>query len=146
MDGNTGLQDEYIPNFSYEVHLGLILKIGFIKISNLSSDREVEVIADGGNNDVMYFFEKPKRKPDTITFSKGLALGTGAGSLSWLVEGLRVNDIMIVVRRGKQAKRIFYIEQGILTKISFSDLDALNNQVMIKTMEMQHTGLIEIPL
>lgn len=141
-----GLQDEYLPNFIYEVQLGLVIKIGFSKISNISSDAEYEMIADGGNNDAMYFFGKPKRKPDSITFSKGLAIGKGADALSWLAAGLKVNDTIIIVRKERQAKRVFYIEKGIVTKVSFSDLDAMNNQLMIKTMEMQHTGIVEMPV
>ena len=146
MNAGIDLQTDYVPNFIYEVQLGLVIKMGFAKISNISSDAEFEVIADGGNTDTMYFFGKPKRKPDTITFSKGLAIGKGADALSWLVAGLKINDTIITVRKENQAKRVFYIEQGILTKISFSDLDATNNQLMIKTMEMQHTGILEMPV
>jgi len=144
MGAGLKLHDEYVPNFVYEVQLGLVIKIGFSKISNISSDAEFEVIPDGGNNDTMYFFGKAKRKPDAITFSKGLAMGKGANELSWLAAGLKVNDTIITVRKERQAKRVFYIEQGIVTKVSFSDLDAINNQLMIKTMEMQHTGIVEI--
>lgn len=144
MSADTDLQNDYVPNFVYEVQFGLVIKMGFTKITNISSDAECETAADGGNNDIMYFLGKPKRKPDSITFSKGLAIGKGADKLSWLAAGLKVNDTIITVRRDKQAKRVFYIEQGILTKVSFSDLDAMNNQFMIKTLEMQHTGIVEL--
>lgn len=146
MTGNSRSGDDYVSNYSFEVQLGLVIKISFSKISNIVSEGEIEVIADGGNTDRMFFFEKPKRKPDTITFSKGLAVGLGAAVMSWLVEGLKVNDIMILVKKEGRTKKIFYIEQGILTKIAYSDLDAINDEIMIKTMEMQHTGIVEIPV
>lgn len=144
MAGESRSEDVYIPNYEFEIQLGLVIKINFSKISNISSQREYEVVADGGNNDRMYFREKAKRKPDTIAFHKGLAIGVSAAILSWLVEGLKVNDIMILVKREGKTEKIFYIEQGILTKVSFSDLDALNGKIIIKTMEMQHTGVVEI--
>lgn len=146
MTANQRLWDQYVPNYNFEVQLGLTIKLNFFKISNLSSSREYDVIADGGNGDSMYLFEKPKRKPDTVIFSKGVAAGVESAILSWLVEGVKINDIIILVTREGIARKIFYIEQGILTNISFSDLDAMQNEIMIKKMELQHTGIVEIPV
>ncbi|RKI44404.1 hypothetical protein D7V86_01665 [bacterium D16-51] len=146
MAENGRLKDSYVSNYSFEVQLGLVIKISFSRISNIASEGEVEVISDGGNTDRMFFFEKPKRRPDTITFSKGLSKGLNAMVMSWLVQGLKVNDIMILVKKGGGIEKIFYIEQGILTKIAYSDLDAMRGEIIIKTMEMQHTGIVEIPL
>lgn len=146
MAGDIRLRDSYVSNYSFEVQLGLVIKIGFSKVSNIVSEGEFEVIPDGGNTDRMFFFEKPKRKPDTITFSKGLSTGLNAVAMSWLVQGLKVNDIMILVKEGGSTKKIFYIEQGILTKIAYSDLDAMSGGIFIKTMEMQHTGIVEVPI
>lgn len=137
---------QYVSNYNFEVQLGLTVKINFSKISNISTKRDFGVLADGGVNDRMYFFEKSKREPDTLTFHKGLAVGVGAAILSWLSAGLKINDIMILVRKDSVLKKIFYIEQGILTSISYSDLDALNGGVIIKTMEIRHTGVKEIPV
>lgn len=146
MAENSRLRDSYVSNYSFEVQLGLVIKISFSKISNIVSEGEFEVIPDGGNTDRMFFFEKPKRKPDTITFSKGLSMGLNAAVMSWLVQGLKVNDIMILVKKGDSTQKIFYIEQGILTQIAYSDLDAMRGEIIIKTMQMQHTGIIEIPI
>lgn len=145
MPGNGWWRNNYASNYNFEVQLGLNIKINFSKISSISSNKEYETIADGGNTDRIYFFEKPKRKPDTITFSKGLAIAAG-NVLSWLTEGVKIDDIMILVKEESLIRKIFYIEQGILTRISFSDLDAIHNEIIIKTMELQHTGIIEIPI
>lgn len=112
MSEDMKLHDEYVPNFVYEVQLGLVIKIGFAKVSNISSDVEFDTIADGGNNDTMYFLGKPKRKPDTITFSKGLAIGKGADKLSWLVAGLKVNDTIITVRKESRLKGSFILSRA----------------------------------
>ena len=146
MTGNQRSRDDYVSNYNFEVQLGQTIKVNFSKISNISSQKEYEVIADGGNTSGMYFFEKPKRKPDTVIFSKGLATGAEADKLSWLVEGVKIYDIMILVTREGITKKILYIEQGILSKVSFSDLNAMQNEIIIKTMELQHTGIVEIPV
>lgn len=140
------LKDNYISNYEFEVQLGLMVKVNFQKISNIESEGEFDVFADGGNNDRMYFFERPKRKPDRIIFSKGMAIGTKSAILSCLVEGIKVNDIMILVKKNSTTEKIFFIEQGVISKVSFSDLDALDGKILIKSLEMQHTGVVEIPV
>lgn len=146
MAGDSRSGDGYVLNYIFEVQLGLIIKINFSKISGISSNAEYGIIADGGNTDRMYFFKKPKRRPDTVTFSKGLVTRAGGDILSWLVVGMKINDIIILVKQEATTQKIFYIEQGILTKISFSDLDAIRNEIIIRTMELQHTGIVEIPV
>lgn len=146
MAGNNRSGDDYISNYSFEVQLGLMIKISFSKVSNIGSEAEIDVRAEGGNNDRMLFFEKPKRRPDTIMFSMGWGTGLKVSLLSCLVEGLKIDDIMILVKKGATTRKIFYIEQGIISKIKFSDLDALHGEVMIKTLELQHTGLVEIAM
>lgn len=134
---------EYITNCEFEVQFGAGIRISFSKISNLSSAREYEVIADGGNNSRMCFAEKAKRRPDTISFQKGVMQEAGSEVLSWLAEGLKINEIMIIVKKEGAMKNIFFIEQGVITNITFSDLNALSAEIMIKTMELQHTGLVQ---
>ena len=138
--------DSYIGNYSFQVQLGLFVKLSFQKITNIETEIEIETLGDGGNNERMYFFEKPKRKPDRIVFHRGVVSGLKGNVVSYLSEGVKVNDIMILVKRGSSIKKIFYIEQGIISKISYSDLDALNGQILITSMEMQHTGIAEIPV
>ena len=135
--------DEYLANYVFEVQLGTLNKISFSKISNLSSGIDYETIGDGGNNDNMYLFEKPNRKPDTIIFEKGLKKGN-YGETLFLIEGLKINNIMIMVKKGKKMERVFFIEQGIITKMSYTDLDAGRGEILVKRMEMQHTGIVEM--
>lgn len=140
-EGNSN--SEYITNYEFEVQFGTGIRISFSKISNISSAREYEVIADGGNNTRMCFAEKAKRRPDTISFQKGVMKSAGSDVLPWLAEGLKINEIMIIVKKEGEMENIFFIEQGVITNISFSDLNALSAELMIKTMELQHTGLVQ---
>lgn len=116
MSDNIQLDGDYILNCSFEVQLGRTTKISFSKVSNICAQREIEEHGDGGNIDRMYFFLKPKRSPDTITFTKGLVSGTQAGVLSCLFPGLRINDIMIFVKKGDVTQKSFYMEQGLYSR------------------------------
>lgn len=136
-------KSQYISNYEFEVQFGADIRISFSKVSNISSAREFEVIADGGNNSRMCFAEKAKRRPDSLSFQKGVMPKSDSEVLSWLTEGLKINEIMINVKKDGETKKIFFIEQGVITNITFSDLNALNAEIMIKTMELQHTGLEE---
>lgn len=140
-EGNSN--SEYITNYEFEVQFGTGIRISFSKVSNISSAREFEVIADGGNNNSMCFAEKAKRRPDTISFQKGIMQNAGSEVLPWLAEGLKINEIMVIVKKEGEMKNIFFIEQGVITNITFSDLNALSAELIIKTMELQHTGLVQ---
>lgn len=134
---------DLIPGFEYEVQLGMFLSINFSRISNLSSTGEFDVRADGGNNERMFFSPKPHRTPDTMVFHKGWASGISSMILSFLTPGLKISEILIMVKKDGKLKKSFYIEQGILTRISYSDLDAMSSSIIIKSMELAHTGIKE---
>lgn len=143
---NNQITEDYIPNYEFEVEFGLVFKVSFASISNLSSEYEHDMLADGGNVDRMYFSQKPNRKMQTTVFKKGVSGDLGDTVMNWLARGLMISDILIFVKKEGVIKKIFYIEQGVLTKISYSDLDAKGEEILIRTMEIAHTGVIEIPV
>ncbi|MBR1740816.1 MAG: phage tail protein [Lachnospiraceae bacterium] len=134
-------QDDLIGVYEFEVQLGLMINLSFSKISGISRSGEVGIIGDGGDNDSMHFYLKPRRKPDVIRFEKGWATGMEATMMSWLTEGLVINDIMIIVKQNGSMNKILSIDKAVLSRITYSDLDALRGDIMIKSMELQHTGV-----
>ena len=141
MDNLNGERGEYLTSYVFEVQFGS-LKFSFSKVSNISSQTEYDVVADGGINDRMFLFEKPNRRPDTISFERGIKLGKDAEA--FLVErGMKVHGIYIFVKKDGYTERTFFIEEGIVTGISYTDLDASRGEILIKKMEMQHTGIKE---
>lgn len=137
-------QDDLIGVYEFEVQLGLMINLSFSKISGISRSGDVGIIGNGGDNDSMHFYLKPRRKPDVIRFEKGWATGMESTIMSWLTEGLIINDIMIIVKQNGSMKKILSIDKAVLTRITYSDLDAMRGDVMIKSMELQHTGVNEI--
>ncbi len=143
---NKHITEDFIPNYEFEVEFGLVFKVSFSSISNLSSECEYEMLPDGGNMDRMFFSQKPNRKLQTTVFKKGVSGDSRDTIITWLAKGLMISDILIFAKKEGVIKKIFYIEQGILTKVSYSDLDAKGGEILIKTMEVEHTGVIEIPV
>ena len=137
-------QDSYMGNYIFEVKLGIFLNLSFSRISNLSGELEYETVGEGGNNDKMVFLNKPHRRPDRIVFEKGLQTGAMDAVYAFIAEGVKINNIMIFVKKDSKTEKIFWIDQGIVTKRSFSDLDAMKGTILIKSMELAHTGLIEL--
>ena len=134
---------EILTNLEFEVQLGLMLKINFATITDISSQSEFDIRADGGNNDRMFFSPKPRRMPDRIVFNKGVSTGMDARVMSWLTPGLVIEGVMINVKQDGIMQKVLYIDEGIVSRISFSNLDALRGEAMIKSMELQHTGIME---
>lgn len=137
--------ESYIKNLNFEVKMGLF-SLSFSKITSISASAEYEAIGSGGENDRMYFLNKPKRSPDTIVFERGLKLSIADGFYSLIYEGVLISNITIVVKQQGLIHRMFWIDQGIVTKKSFGDLDAVSGALLIRSMELAHTGLVEIAI
>ena len=131
---------DMLTNFEFQVQLGLLLTVNFSRISDISSQGEFDV------RDRMYFAAKPHRTPDVMVFHKGWSTGLDSAVKSWLTPELIIDGILIIVKQNSSMKKILYIEQGILSRIFYSDLDAIRGDVMIKSMELRHTGIKEYPL
>ncbi|MFP3153552.1 phage tail protein [Lachnospiraceae bacterium ZAX-1] len=138
------MAENYLPGYEFKVRIGLFVTLNFSKITNLSTEVEYESIGDGGNNDKMRFYNKPKRKPDTIIFERGINTGISNTLYSLVIEGLKVSSVMIEVMLNGSMEKIFWIDEAMITKRSFTDLDASKSSVLIRRLEMIHTGLVEI--
>lgn len=136
---------EYVPNYVFEVWFGKSVKVSFSKVSNLSNSIETRIMIDGANNSRPYFSAKPNHKPETITFEKGTEVVPQHTALYDLTPGVHVYNIMILVRKGEKVEKVFGIDEGIVTSVKYSDLDGMSGQILVRTIEIQHTGLLEIP-
>lgn len=142
--GIIGMDSKDLLNaYEFEVGIGPLITMSFSKITDLGRSGSLGVIGDGGNNDTMHFYLKPRREPDTIRFERGWMTGVKSKVMSYLFEGVIVNNVMIMVKRNGKTEKTLSIERGVLTRISYSDLDASQSKILIKTLEIQHTGLKE---
>ncbi len=112
--------------------------ISFSKVMNLESRVEFEQYQEGGTNDRMLLFRRPKSNADELKLERGV-WSTDAGFK--LEPGTKIEDITIMVMRGLIPLKIYTIEQGYVSSVTYSDLDAMSGDVIIESMTILHSGL-----
>ena len=133
-----GVREDLVANNRFIVTLGPLM-YSFSKVTNISDSIELETITEGGYNDSPRFFEKPKAKVETLVLERGVQAGDSLGLDLMLKVGMHVYvAIIIVMNEGKVAKT-YSFEEGIVTK-----WEAVGKQLLIKKLEISHTGLLEI--
>lgn len=138
--------EKLLPNYNFLVAIGQEI-FSFSRVSNLVSQIEYETVSEGGNNDYPLLFPKQKTSPDTLTLEKGVRARSSDQAFNSLLEGMQVELVTILlVKDGKQLEKVFYFKKGLIVKRTFSDLDAKGNELLIETLEIAHSGLVEIPL
>lgn len=138
--------DNLLSTYHFLVTIGQEI-FGFSKISNLESAIEYETVSEGGNNAYPLLFPKQKTKPDTLILEKGIMDRSSGSFFESLTEGTHLEMVIILVTKGDdQLEKAFFFKEGIITKRSFSDLDAMKCELFIEKMEITHSGLVEIPL
>ena len=137
------VREDLVANNRFIVTLGSLM-YSFSKVTNISDSIELETITEGGYNDSPRFFEKPKAKVETLVLERGVQAGDSLGLDLMLKLGMHVYvAIIIVMNEGKVAKT-YSFEEGIVTKWEVGGLEAVGKQLLIKKLEISHTGLLEI--
>ena len=81
---------------------------------------------------------------ETLVLERGVQAGDSLGLDLMLKVGMHVYvAIIIVMNEGKVAKT-YSFEEGIVTKWEVGGLEAVGKQLLIKKLEISHTGLLEI--
>lgn len=139
------LMAEFITGTEFEVRFDLI-RVSFSKITNVSSRIEYDTFIEGGQNDYPVYLRKPKKRPDTIIFEKGVHVGLTSNIFSTITEGMKVKNVMIFVKQCGKTERILYFDSGLVLSREFSGFDASGRSVLIEKMEIAHSGLKEMPV
>ncbi|MBR1634748.1 MAG: phage tail protein [Lachnospiraceae bacterium] len=138
-------KDELVPAYTFEVYFGNQLKVGFAKVSNIGMGEDVDLIPDGDEGEIYMRREKRHRHhANYIVLERGMSTGTDDKAIRDFKPGVHLYNVMIMVHLNGEAVRMFSIETGVVTRCSFSDLDALRSEVMIRRMEIQHMGIEEV--
>lgn len=119
----------------------------FSRVSNLVSQVEYEIVSEGGNNDFPLLFPKQKTQPDTLILEKGVRERSFDLAFNSLVEGMKIEQgTIMLVKYGILLEKVFFFNKGMIVKRSFSDLDASKGELLIETLEIAHSGLVEVPI
>ncbi len=136
-----GVREGLVANNRFIVTLGL-MTYSFSKVTNISDSVELETVPEGGYNDSPRFLPKQKTRVETLVLEQGVQTGKKPGMA--LKAGSHVYlAIIMVMHEGKVAKT-YSFEEGIVTKWELGGLDAVGKQLLVKKVEIAHTGLLEI--
>lgn len=139
-------REKLVPSHSFLVTIGPAV-FSFSKVSNLMSQIEYDSVIEGGNNDYPHLFKKPKTQPDTLILEKGVRTRSSDLIFNLLVEGMQVEMVTIMLMKdGLDLEKVFFFKKGIIVKRQFSTLDAMSNEILIETLEIAHSGLVEVPI
>lgn len=138
-----GIREELVANNRFMVTLGT-LTYSFSKVTNISDSIELETVPEGGYNDSPRFFPKPKTTVETLVLERGVQTKDRLGPDLSLKVGMHIYiAIIIVMNEGKVAKT-YSFEEGIVTRWEVGGLEAVGKQLLVKKLEISHTGLLEI--
>ncbi|MCC8029305.1 MAG: phage tail protein [Lachnospiraceae bacterium] len=134
-------------NLALQTNFKVILDgvpLGFSKVSNLSATMEFETVAEGGLNDRVHYLVKPRQSLDKLILEYGIASGellrTTLGAGSELSLGI---VIMVMPVSGSIPTATYQADWGIVTKWDIETLDAGKSGLLIKRVEISHSGLSE---
>lgn len=139
-----------LPSHNFLVFIGL-MPLSFSKVSSIEISIETEALAEGGENRFVHSLSKPVSSEKALVLEKGVASGLADSAVSLAANtALRVGSyfdfiILAVLDQGGMPKKLFVINDAILRKRSFSDLDAINGQVLIESLEFVYEDLTEVP-
>ena len=137
------VREDLVANNRFIVTLGPLM-YSFSKVTNISDSIELETITEGGYNDSPRFFEKPKAKVETLVLERGVQAGDSLGLDLMLKVGMHVYVASIIVMNEGKVAKTYSFEEGIVTKWEVGGLEAVGKQLLIKKLEISHTGLLEI--
>jgi phage tail-like protein len=120
-------------------------KIGFQKISGMSSKAEVEYIKEGGRIGGAYPVSASSVAAGKLTFEKGWGDSARLG-VDWFKPGKRINKpcTILLFDESGSIKRAFGFDCGVVTAWECSGLDAEKSGLLIDTFVIEHSGLYEV--
>ncbi len=135
--------EQWITNNQFKVTFGQQC-YGFSKISNLSAELEYDSIMEGGRNESPLLFRKARSKQDVMTLERGVRTVRTNMKEPRLLPGTLLKAVVFFIRMDQKTYRKYTFDEGVITKIQLTDLNALGNEVLIEKMEIAHSGLYEI--
>ncbi len=126
----------FLTTHQFSVMIGSS-KFGFAKVSNLAQELEYDSIQEGGRNSSPLLFRKPKSKMDTLILERGVK--SDQTNFGILQVGNKITGLILYVGSGTDMPYTF--DNGVITKVELENLDAMGNNILIRKIEIAHSGL-----
>ncbi len=117
--------------------------MSFSKIRNISREIEVEVLKEGGVNDYVHILQKSYSSPHKLIFERGLCESSILSNPTPLLVGKRLPfpGIINVHDAKGEIMASYSFSEPIILKWELGDLDAMQNSILIETLEVAHSGI-----
>lgn len=137
--------EQWLTNYQFSVSINGG-SYGFAKVSNIAQELEYDSIQEGGRNWSPVFFRKPRTKHDVLTLEKGVKAEKPNSKARLIQTGDVLRDVIITVGGGEEPYLKYTFDEGIVTKIELGGLDAKGQEILIRKIEIAHTGLERVAL
>lgn len=131
--------EAFLTNNRFTVHIGSST-YGFAKVSNLVQEQEYDSIQEGGRNWSPVFFRKPKSRFDVLVLEKGVKAAAPNPNAKLIEVGMKLTGVIVSIGETDAYLR-YTFDEGVVTKVELDNLDAMGNTVLIRKVEIAHTGL-----
>lgn len=118
------------------------MSMSFSKISGIENSLEIETSKEGNNMNGNNFLVSPKSKLSVLTLEHGVHRSSNA--LKKLTLGTEIKDGNIIVLDGRLPTQMYSFDSGIVSSFKIMDLNAMEKKVLIRSLQITHTGLREI--
>lgn len=139
------VHDDLVSNNRFVVSIGPAT-FSFSSVTNISHSITVDDIQEGGRNDTPRFVVSPKRNGDQLVLERGIQTGVQArlaGAVFTPGMPVMLCTIMVLDRNMSIAK-IYAFDEGIVTKWEIDNLVANDNRILVRRVEIRHSGLYEL--
>ena len=126
----------FVTNCEFQLMIGNCT-INCARISNLVMEQEIETVPEGGSL-LLNLFPADKKRADVLTVEKALISDEIMENLE---AGVQIREGVIAVYRGKALFQTFSFEEGMITKCEYTNLDAMGHEILLKKLEITHSGL-----
>ncbi len=143
LKGNDAVDTSIGGAFRFWVELEGLLVGGFSEVSGLQSETEVEEYNEGGVNDFVHAFPKKTKSPPLV-LKRGLTRSPELWEWYEDVSKGRIKrkngSVILMNHAGQEICRWNFFE-AYPVKWRGPNLNALNNEIAIETLEILHNGL-----
>lgn len=120
---------------------------GFSECLGLESSMKVEEFNEGGNNATVLKFAG-RMSWSNLTLKRGVAANTSLWDWTYdFVQGhgKRRDGVVVLLNEMKVPNSIWYFRRGLPLKYSGPQMNAMQSNVAVESIEIAHEGLYQVP-
>ncbi|GEM_PF-2648599 len=133
----------------FAFYFGLLVG-GCAKVKNIKRKTDREAYQEGGLNEKPIILASPQAKLEQLVLEKAFVRMNPMLALysaePFLKSHIIAPGALMVLNNYKIPIRLFVFEKGIISEWSVTDLDAKSPEIMIDSVTIEHSGLIEMPV